>query len=289
VRIYNRTLSADEILDIYHGLAPSTGTLVGFNNGGTIECCYTEGNVQGSLHVGGLAGSNWGYINNSYSLCSVNGTNYVGGLVGFNNGSINTTYSAGSVSGNNIVGGLVGNNFGNVENSYWDNETSSQSISAGGAGKSTADMMIKNTFTNSGWNFTNIWTIRENFSYPYFKYHSWLDPPIIITPNIETAWEEVLYEVVYGAIDNDYDSISWTLATNASWLAFNYTTHALSGTPIQDDIGSYWINIVVQDDYGNIDSTNFTITVFNINDLLMTAQILPRLILKPPQKMCFSV
>lgn len=56
-----------------------------------------------------------------------------------------------------------------------------------------------------------------------------------------------------------YDNITWDLATNASWLSFNSSWY-LTGTPGQNDAGSYWINLTVSGE-GLTDFTNFTLTV----------------------------
>jgi hypothetical protein len=58
------------------------------------------------------------------------------------------------------------NDQGTVSNSYWDMQTSGQSTSAGGAGKTTAEMKQQATFV--GWDFTDIWGIEENVTYPFF-------------------------------------------------------------------------------------------------------------------------
>ena len=39
----------------------------------------------------------------------------------------------------------------------------------------------------------------------------------------------------------------------------------LYGTPVNDDVGSYWVNISINDTM-DIDFTNFTLSVVNIND-----------------------
>ena len=112
------------------------GSLVGYNNGGTISNSYAT--ISGSVYgygnrVGGLVGANYGTIDNSYAIInsggSVSGTgDNVGGLVGYNdsNGTIqNGSYASisGSVYGNSGggkygIGGLVGANYGAIDNSY---------------------------------------------------------------------------------------------------------------------------------------------------------------------------
>lgn len=67
---------------------------------------------DGSKHVGGLAGRNFGSITNSYATGSVSGDNTVGGFVGRNdNGIITNSFAAGNSSGNYHVGGFAGHNY----------------------------------------------------------------------------------------------------------------------------------------------------------------------------------
>jgi uncharacterized membrane protein len=94
--------------------------------------------------------------------------------------------------------------------------------------------------------------------------------PNIITKNNLTAFEDVYYEVQYEYNDIDIINVGqppcyWNFSTNGNWLGFNYTTATLYGTPTNDDVGEYWINISVNDTM-NTNNTNFTLLVINVND-----------------------
>lgn len=152
------------------------GGLVGSNrkpDGGTmarILNSYSKGSVTGHTRVGGLAGQNYwdGEIINSYSHSNVSSDSYIGGLIGLVYGvTVINSYSTGQVTGSYEVGGLIGDkNGGTVTHSYWDIETSGQTTSEGGEGKTTAEMKQQATFV--GWDFCNVWAIREDVSYPFF-------------------------------------------------------------------------------------------------------------------------
>ena len=169
------------------------GGLVG-RNYGTIFDSYSIGSVQGKYNIGGLVGENYDTLSNSYSTGSVKGGGEVGGLVGYNNGTISDSYSTGSIQGEYDVGGLVGLNEnivtncystglvigsgevgglvgydwgGTVSNSYWDTQTSGLTTSAGGEGKTIEEMRQQATF--EGWDFTTVWAIEEDSSYPYLQ------------------------------------------------------------------------------------------------------------------------
>ncbi|MCK1516521.1 filamentous hemagglutinin N-terminal domain-containing protein [Bradyrhizobium sp. 190] len=101
----------------------NTGTLVGYNEAGTITRAYATGAVTASSDVvGGLVASNTGSIMQSYAAVTVteSGAGHsAGGLVGSNSGLIQQSYATGAVSsGGTRVGGLVGGNSGNVQLSY---------------------------------------------------------------------------------------------------------------------------------------------------------------------------
>lgn len=95
------------------------------------------------------------------------------------------------------------------------------------------------------------------------------DDPKISTTNIEITHEDELYEVDYNATDVDsvISDLIWTLDTNGtSWLDFDKSTGIISGSPTNDEVGVYWVNISVIDSDEGSDFTNFTLTVLNVND-----------------------
>jgi len=91
-------------------------------------------------------------------------------------------------------------------------------------------------------------------------------PPTIISSDITLTIEDKLYRNDYNSDDDGSGSITWLLATNASWLKINKITGVLEGTPQNNDIGTYWINITVNDGNGGKDYREFNVTVKNVND-----------------------
>jgi hypothetical protein len=166
----------------------TVGSLVGWNERGTVSNSYSTGNVSGYGDIGcfgGLVGDNYyGTVSNSYSAASVSGDKDVGGLVGWNReGTVNNSYSTGNVTGYEYVGGLVGQNWeGTVSNSFWNTETSGRYTSDGGTGKNTTEMQNIDTFSGAGWNIiavapdstntTYIWNIVNNITYPFLSWQS---------------------------------------------------------------------------------------------------------------------
>ncbi len=143
------------------------GGLIGINSGPVTQC-YAVNAVSGSGVAGGLIGHNFNTVTQCFATGSVLGEDDVGGLIGYTTGRVIQCYSAGKVSGNASTGGLVGANENDlVTDDYWDIDTSGQTVSAGGAGKTTAEMIQQATFTD--WDFSTVWAILENTTYPYLR------------------------------------------------------------------------------------------------------------------------
>ncbi len=147
----------------------NVGVLVGSNRG-TIEQCFAGGEVYGSRNCGGLAGWSGGKIKNSHASSEAAGNKDIGGLAGSNYGLIACCHSVGDVHGEKRAGTLVGWNIGEIKDSFarrgaapYRQFEAKQNIL-----KSPRQMKRKKTF--SGWDFENIWEIREGESYPYLKF-----------------------------------------------------------------------------------------------------------------------
>jgi hypothetical protein len=95
------------------GVSRFVGSLVGYLERGTVECCGVDGgSIKGFDSVGGLVGENLdGVISNCYASASVTGLRfYTGGLAGYNLGTISNCWARAFVSGHQDTGGLVGFN-----------------------------------------------------------------------------------------------------------------------------------------------------------------------------------
>jgi hypothetical protein len=166
------------------------GGLVGHNLG-AIRKSFATGNVSGGDCTGGLVGLHGAVthqgriIENSYSTCIVSGDRYVGGLVGNDNISyIRKSFSTGRVSGSEYVGGFLGANVeGSIDNAcFWDTESSLRNNMCGvqwyggtgcnnANGRPTAEMQMKSTFADAGWDFVEVWNIGEDQTYPFLRTH----------------------------------------------------------------------------------------------------------------------
>ena len=68
--------------DVHAENASMVGGLAGESYDGSIYDSHAEGNVTGSSHTGGFAGSSSGVVRNCYSLGDVSGKDYTGGFAG---------------------------------------------------------------------------------------------------------------------------------------------------------------------------------------------------------------
>ena len=172
---------------------------------GTVSESYATGNVSGKEAVGGLIGALAGLLDRTFAIGSVTGEESIGGLVGvLSDGGpkIKDSYSTGEVHASvKNVGGLVGIAYPDlnfIENSYsispvlggqplgglvgyfheynkieikssFYNEVYSQEYKSGLAGKSTAELQTRSTFTD--WDFDKVWGIDEG-EYPHLQFYS---------------------------------------------------------------------------------------------------------------------
>ena len=153
------------------------GGLVGWNEQASIAGSYATGAVSGRDHIGGLIGyDNSSTISNSYATGAVSGGDwFIGGLIGLENSysTITHCYSAGLVTGGIVTGGLIGSFYGTIHDCFWDTQTSGMTLGVGDGnnipnvtGKTTAEMRSYLTFVNAGWDFDNVWRMREGLEYP---------------------------------------------------------------------------------------------------------------------------
>jgi hypothetical protein len=171
------------------GSGGGQGGLVGTNSSdGEIFSSYATGDVsatdEGTIYIGGLAGTNSGRIQNSYATGNLVANSqswndiFAGGLVGNNRfgARVVDSYATGNVNATSPgplqLGGLIGINNADivgVSNSFYNSETSEQSDTGKGDPKTTAEMREQTTFTN--WNFDTIWGISPtiNDGYPHLR------------------------------------------------------------------------------------------------------------------------
>ena len=90
--------------------------------------------------------------------------------------------------------------------------------------------------------------------------------PAITTDNIVTAYEGHEYRIDYNSTDDGQGTITWHLTTDANWLYLDTSTGVLNGTPTETYIGTFSVNLSVDDGNGGWDFTEFDLGVLEKND-----------------------
>ncbi len=103
------------------------------------------------------------------------------------------------------------------------------------------------------------------------------DPPVITTTNVKTCYEDITYYVDYEAddIDPTKDTLYWFMTEGPWWLSMDMSSGVLTGVPGNWEVGTHDITIDVNDGRGGEDSTSFTLTVEDVNDVPYLNSTLP--------------
>jgi N-acetylneuraminic acid mutarotase len=102
-------------------------------------------------------------------------------------------------------------------------------------------------------------------------------PPVIKTTDIINATEDEEYLVDYDSSDDGQGIITWSLETDASdWLTIDPASGVLNGVPENKHVGTYKVNVSVDDGNGGWAVARFDLQVFDSNDnpVISTGDIL---------------
>jgi len=248
--------------DVYGSSA--VGGLVGLNLDGVINSSragvshWSPSTLESSFYgAGGLVGINddGSKIINSYANVDVYGPEEVGGLVGrqasyTSKGTvIENSYSMGPVSGEDeeTVGGLLGYETGDNSKCYgnfWDLDTSNQQDSRCGTGKPTEDMKRKSTFTNAGWDFENVWEMRED-GYPRLRMKDPILEPVEISTceELQNIGPSGTYELSNDVDCSNIDNFEPIIANTGGKFSFDGQGHTIKNVninrPEEDYVGLF--------------------------------------------------
>ncbi len=82
-------------------------------------------------------------------------------------------------------------------------------------------------------------------------------PPDVTGTPVPTITPGAAYDSSLVATDPDGDAVTWSLATNATWLSLDGSGR-LAGTAVA---GTYYVNVTARDPYGGVASRNYTLVV----------------------------
>lgn len=137
--VFSGTISAE---DSYSG---HVGGIVGLNSAGTIQNCYTTGQIIASSgNIGGIAGKNEEHIKSCANYMEISSNSAAAGIAADNDGRISDCDNYGVISLNGTstgqVGGIAANNTvsGSIENAFNHGNVNSNTNNAGGIAGCTA-------------------------------------------------------------------------------------------------------------------------------------------------------
>jgi hypothetical protein len=129
-------------------------------------------------------------------------------------------------------------------------------------------MQTKSTFTNAGWDFVNIWTIREGVDYPRFIWQALPELPVSIDikpgecPNpLNVKGKGVLAVAILGTEDFDVFTID-TASIRLAGVAPVRSSYEDVSTPVPD--GADACECTTADPDGHLDLT----LKFNVQDIV---------------------
>ena len=190
------------------GTSSYVGGIVG-KNYATVTNCYSNANVSSSYNAAGIVAYNYGIVDKCYATGDLFSNNYGAGVIGYNDGinavvkncvamnnKIDVRYESQSAQGGGygqrIIGGIKNgapapdmNNYAleNMQVSVNNNPQKVYDDIMNGVAKSGDELMASSTYQELGWDFSNIWSIIENGSYPSLKNNvaTVTGPPIKVT------------------------------------------------------------------------------------------------------------
>jgi len=183
----------------------TTGTLTGIGdesyvggmvgkNYATITNCYSTANITSSYNAAGIVAYNYSLVDKCLYIGNIYSNNYAAGIIGYNDGEnavvqncvatsnkIEVVYESQQVQqgggyGQRIIGGIK-NNAPAPEMNNYALKTMQVSLNdvpqkvyddiMNGVAKTNTELKQQATYQTLGWNFTDIWNIDEESSYPY--------------------------------------------------------------------------------------------------------------------------
>ena len=145
------------VLDSYMRGKDCIGGICGYNDGGTIQNCYSAATVCGDSYIGGICGRSEGdsIIENCYNTGYVYGaTRSIGGICGDNSATLQGCYNVGNVNGKFYVGGIVGESSG-YDNTIWIKDCYNRgnvigdTIDIGGIGGYIGSSLVENCYSQA--------------------------------------------------------------------------------------------------------------------------------------------
>ena len=102
-------------------------------------------------------------------------------------------------------------------------------------------------------------------SYTTFELAVLYRPPVFQSQPVDSALEDSEYTYTFDVTNPLDDTLQISVSNDASWLNYNENTRTFSGTPANEDVGTYNISITATNQYHSA-TQEFTLRVINTND-----------------------
>lgn len=251
--------------------------------------CYAKGAISGTNSVGGIAGIKYvrGVISNCYSNVSINGTSKLGGIAGeIHNSTISSSCAiVTTISGTDNFGRICGYNKGSsvlkqsnlalseciIESD--ENIIPTEDDDLNGTGVSLDVFQLSGTYSELGWNLTDIWTINNGLSFPYLAWEKKVNQIKLGEETIDLLIGETMEIIAdVNPIDADYSDIDWISSDSTIAMVQNGVVTAISEgsasiTVISKDGSNIQAScsVTVREDEKDSDSDNFENLVYMEN------------------------
>ena len=145
------------VIDSYMRGEDCIGGICGYNDGGTIQNCYSAATVCGDSYIGGICGCSRSnsIIENCYNAGYIYGaTRSIGGICGDNYSTIESCYNIGIIEGNFMVGGIVGVSSGSgntiwIKDCYNRGNVIGDTEKIGGIGGCIGSSLVENCYSQA--------------------------------------------------------------------------------------------------------------------------------------------
>ncbi|AHC19032.1 right-handed parallel beta-helix repeat-containing protein [Paenibacillus sp. FSL M7-0802] len=162
------------------------GIFAGYLNGnGIIRRCYASGKGENTGNwLGGFIGytnSSTAVIEDCLTIAELNGTS-VGGFGGsIQSCIIRRCIASGKAFASSSLNGFIYTGSGTFSDNYFDKELYKTTSSTGAVGLTTREMKYRGTYSNTAWNFDDIWILdpQYNNGYPSLRKLLPLDLPLL--------------------------------------------------------------------------------------------------------------
>lgn len=249
---------------------------------GSISDSYSDATVNGSTYAAGIVAYNYGSVARCYSSGAIEAAGVAAGVVGCNDGTsatiancygINPSVKATKSNGTamRVVGGIPNSAPTPGTDNY---ALKSMTVTVNGVvqtiyddpmegySKTDAELKQKGTFSTNSWDFGNIWSIAEDYSYPYLSnVEGHIKAPQTVSWTPASTVMKVGESITLAATASSGLPVTYTITSGAECAEIKlsestYSLHALKKGNVEVTVSQ-----AGNDDYEAAESASITFTI----------------------------